>query len=329
MSNPYISVIIPVYNRTQYVGEAINSVLNQTLDMDKYEIIVVTNIDLPEREGVRIIKSKDLTLGGKIVEGILNSQGEVISLLEDDDLFLPNKLEVVYKVFKADDRLGLFKNPIKYINDRGKEWLGSIPKEPIVITPKDLNIDLINEIFEKYEIASNNSSLSFRKRDIIRYLNYLREIKLVSDCFIGLLFLFTNKVMIWNQPLTLYRIWSGNASRKLTNLDEFIQNRRFFWRISIEDCVTTYKALKNSGFEELVMKHINYMKINIKLWSKNSNEIKLTLKDVLNAAPLGNSKYSTGLKILAYLASFLPYSLKKQIIYKRHYKLELKKYKII
>jgi len=110
--DPYISVIITVYNRTQYVNETINSVLNQTLNRDKYEIIVVTNVDVPEREGVKIIKSNERWLGPKIAEGILNARGEVICLLEDDDLFLHNKLETVYKAFNEHPKLGLFKNPM-------------------------------------------------------------------------------------------------------------------------------------------------------------------------------------------------------------------------
>jgi len=329
VSSPFISVIITAYNRTQYVGEAINSVLNQTLDRDKYEIIVVTNMDLSEKEGVRIVKSKERWYGAMIAQGIEEAKGEVISVLDDDDIFLPNKLEVVYKVFKEDERLGLFKDPVKYINDQGKEWLSYLPKEPIIMTPKDLNADLISEIFGKYAIATHNSSLSFRKKDISRYLNYLREIKLAFDRFIGLLFLFTNKVMIWNRPLTIYRIWSGNVSHKLANLEEFIEHKMYFLRINIEDYVNIYEALKNSGFEELVAKEISIIKIFAKLWSKNPNEIKLTLKDVFNAKPLDDPKFPRWMVLLHYLASFLPYSLKKQIIYKKQYKLELKNNKLI
>jgi len=48
--------------------------------------------------------------------------------------------------------------------------------------------------------------MSFRKRDISKYLNYLKEVKLAVDTFISLLFLFTNEVMIYNKPLTIYRI---------------------------------------------------------------------------------------------------------------------------
>ena len=117
MSNPFISVIIPAYNRAQYVGEAINSVLNQTLDKDKYEILVVTNMDLSESEGVRIIKSNERWQGPMIAQAIEEAKGEVTSLLDDDDLFLPNKLEVIYKIFKENEKIGFVKNPVKYVNE--------------------------------------------------------------------------------------------------------------------------------------------------------------------------------------------------------------------
>jgi len=113
--DPYISVIIPVTDRIQFVSEAINSSLNQSLERTKYEILVVTNIDLPQRamDNVKIIRSKNKWLGPKVVEGINEAKGEIICLLDDDDLYLPNKLEVVYNAFKENNGLGLFKNPVK------------------------------------------------------------------------------------------------------------------------------------------------------------------------------------------------------------------------
>jgi len=194
---PYISVIIPVYNHTQYIGEAINSVFSQTLHRDKYELILVTNVDLPEREGVRIIKSNEKWQGPKIAQGIEEAKGEVISLLDDDDLFLPNKLETIYKIFE-NDKVGLVKNPIKWVNEQGKKWLDPLPREPITLANKDLNIDKLSEAISKYKVGFNSSSLSFRKMDILNYLDYLKEVKLVIDAFIGFLFLFTSQVVIWN-----------------------------------------------------------------------------------------------------------------------------------
>jgi len=120
---PFISVIITAYNRAKYVNEAIESILNQTLDKSKYEILVVTNMDLPEREGVRIIKNNEQNIGAMIAQGILNSEGEIVSLLDDDDLFLPNKLEVMYNVFNKYN-ISLFHNEMCFIDDNGNRIEG-------------------------------------------------------------------------------------------------------------------------------------------------------------------------------------------------------------
>jgi len=96
----YLVVILYYFPLSSlYVNEAIKTTVNQSLDRDKYEIIVATNMDLPEREGVRIIKSKERWLGPKLAQGTEEAKGEVISVL-DDDLFIPNKLEVLNKVLE-------------------------------------------------------------------------------------------------------------------------------------------------------------------------------------------------------------------------------------
>jgi len=43
-NNPYISVIITAYNRKEFLLDAFNSALNQTLDRSKYEIIVTKTL---------------------------------------------------------------------------------------------------------------------------------------------------------------------------------------------------------------------------------------------------------------------------------------------
>jgi len=329
VSTPYISVIIPVYNRTLYVGEAINSVLNQTLDKDKYEIIVVTNVDLPEREGVKIIKSNERWLGPKIAEGIEEAKGEVISLLEDDDLFLPNKLEIIYKIFRDNNKIGLVKNPIKWMNELGKEWLDPLPKEPKIVSHENLKLSMLSEIVGKYKVGFNNSSMSFRKRDIKEYLTYLSEIKLIADKFIGLLFLFTSQIVIWNQPLSIYRVSLNSATYKMANLDQYIQHTSYFKRLIYEDYSTLHKALKNSSFSELLEKSIKYEKVALRLWSNNTNEVRVTLKDVLDAVPIYDPKFPKLMILLAYWASFMPYSLKKKLIFERFYKKELRNLKFM
>ncbi|ARM76933.1 glycosyltransferase family 2 protein [Acidianus manzaensis] len=100
----FISVIITAHDRKDYLMQAVDSVLNQTLPKTEYEVIVVKNFDEYtkelEKKGVKVIVTSDKELGKKIVLGAQEAKGDIISLLEDDDLFLPKKLEKIKKIFQ-------------------------------------------------------------------------------------------------------------------------------------------------------------------------------------------------------------------------------------
>ena len=102
----FISVIITAYKRKEFIMDAIKSVLNQTLPRKYYEIIVVKNFidsDIDKYindNNIKNIFSNDISLSGKSVEAIKSSHGEIISFLDDDDMFYNNKLEYIYDLFK-------------------------------------------------------------------------------------------------------------------------------------------------------------------------------------------------------------------------------------
>jgi glycosyltransferase involved in cell wall biosynthesis len=102
-----ISVIIPYYNRAEYIGQAIQSVLAQTLK--PLEIIVVNDcsnkasrsyldryahacriIDLPKNVGSAEARNA----------GIRAARGQFIALLDDDDIWMPRKLELQREYFE-------------------------------------------------------------------------------------------------------------------------------------------------------------------------------------------------------------------------------------
>jgi glycosyltransferase involved in cell wall biosynthesis len=100
-TNSDISVIIPFYNREQYVDEAIHSVLAQTLK--PLEIIIVNDCSRESSrryldrytEVCKIVDlPKNVGLAGSRNAGIRVARGKFIALLDDDDIWLPEKLEV-------------------------------------------------------------------------------------------------------------------------------------------------------------------------------------------------------------------------------------------
>jgi glycosyltransferase involved in cell wall biosynthesis len=100
-ATPLISVVIPTHNRAEMLAEALASVQAQTFK--DYEIIVVSNgeSDDMRRSSRAIVAAHDgryfaLAEGNASAArnfGIEQARGQWIAFLDDDDLWLPHKLE--------------------------------------------------------------------------------------------------------------------------------------------------------------------------------------------------------------------------------------------
>ncbi len=96
---PKVSVIIATYNRSHFVCEAIESVLNQTFQ--DFEIIVIDDGSIDntkqvlEKYGshIQYIFQENKGRAEARNTGIKNAKCEYIAFLDDDDIWLPNKLE--------------------------------------------------------------------------------------------------------------------------------------------------------------------------------------------------------------------------------------------
>ncbi len=99
---PRVSVIVPCYNTAKYVAATLESIFAQTFR--DYEVVVVNDgsPDTPELEGALLpwnnrivyVKTENHGLAGARNNGIRASKGEFIALLDSDDMWEPNYLEV-------------------------------------------------------------------------------------------------------------------------------------------------------------------------------------------------------------------------------------------
>jgi glycosyltransferase involved in cell wall biosynthesis len=103
-----VSVIIPTYNRADKVCRAISSIIDQTYK--DIEIIVIddastdTTIKRLDEFGsqIKIIRhEKNMGVSAARNSGIRTAKGEYIALLDSDDYWLPEKLEVQIAFFNA------------------------------------------------------------------------------------------------------------------------------------------------------------------------------------------------------------------------------------
>ncbi len=117
------SVIIPTYSRTELLKKAIESVTSQSYQ--NYEIIVVN--DNPEEKSLvdaLINQSNKIKVihhtsskGGNAARnsGIIQSKGDIIAFLDDDDVWLPEKLASHAKEHEKDPKAGLVYSDCLYV----------------------------------------------------------------------------------------------------------------------------------------------------------------------------------------------------------------------
>jgi glycosyltransferase involved in cell wall biosynthesis len=101
---PTVSVIIPTFNRSKLVVNAIQSVLCQTYR--DYEIIVVDDgstdntgeVLTPFMDRIRYVSQANLGASAAKNRGLQLAKGKWISILDSDDFWFPTKLEAQLKV---------------------------------------------------------------------------------------------------------------------------------------------------------------------------------------------------------------------------------------
>lgn len=143
-----VSVIMPCYNGVKFIGEAIESVINQTYK--NWELIIVDDGSTDNSKKVidhylsdtrinyiRHIRNKGIPIARNT--GINSSCGEFIALLDQDDKWLPNKLALQLDKFDmSKPEIGLVFGNIVIINSKGQ----------VINENKKLNIE-INQLERK------------------------------------------------------------------------------------------------------------------------------------------------------------------------------------
>mgnify|MGYP001574818795 CR=1 FL=1 len=100
-----ISVIIPSYNQQDYLADAIDSALGQTVPC---EIIVVNDgstdnsLTIAQKyEGIKLVNQVNKGLSSARNAGIMNATGDYILFLDADDILLPTCVERIIETIES------------------------------------------------------------------------------------------------------------------------------------------------------------------------------------------------------------------------------------
>jgi glycosyltransferase involved in cell wall biosynthesis len=136
-TNPLVSVIIPVYNGERYLTGTLNSVIAQT--EPDWEIIAVNDgssdnsqalLDEAAKRDPDRIRVVSVSNGGVSRArniGVSAARGTYIAFLDQDDLWLPEKLERQIRQFRSDTTLG-----ISFTNESIIDDSGSVVREKVL-----------------------------------------------------------------------------------------------------------------------------------------------------------------------------------------------------
>ena len=149
---PKVSIIIPTYNRVEFLAISVNSVLNQTFT--DFELIISDDASTDNtRQYVKsisdprvkyICNDKNLGIAATRNNALTSSEGQYIAFLDDDDEWFEDKLTLqIDKIKECPPQTGGIYSGVKYLDvEREKITFVSVPK----IRGKILN-SLLSENF--------------------------------------------------------------------------------------------------------------------------------------------------------------------------------------
>ena len=186
LARPLITVLVTAHKRRQYIKKALDSVRAQNIDRSEYEVIVVSNFE-SSYEGLgnlRWITVDEEGLSPKIAVGFEEARGEVVSILEDDDQWLPDKLRLVRDIMRREYVDLLHNSKIRTYDDR--------------VLPPDEQVDLRSCSFSArvgpgfkgadlrkfprlWSCVYNNSAMSLRRDFVSQDQRLMKFFKTYND----------------------------------------------------------------------------------------------------------------------------------------------------
>ena len=133
-----ISVLMPVYNGEKYLGEAIESILNQTYT--NFEFLIINDgskdksveiIQEYEDYRIKLIHNKEnMGLIYTLNKGLDVANGKYIVRMDADDICLPDRLKLQVKFMEKHTNVGICSGNVISIDSKGKViskkwWVGN------------------------------------------------------------------------------------------------------------------------------------------------------------------------------------------------------------
>lgn len=202
------SIILPLYNASNFIDETLQSVLAQTYD--NWELLVVDDVSTDNSAAIvqkyaakdnriqLIQQNKNLGAGHARNTGIKNATGRYIAFIDADDIWLPNKLELQLEFMQKNGLAFTYSGQL-LIDENGKEKGKFMTKAEITYRSmlKTCSVGCCTVVYDTKILNKQYFATQHGQEDYILWLQIMKQIG-------------TSKGII--EPLAKYRAVSGAVS---------------------------------------------------------------------------------------------------------------------
>jgi len=161
-----VSVVLPTYNGVEFVADSIESVLNQT-DDTALELIVTDDgstdgtldvVDSFDDDRITLVHNDDSQgVAANINHGAARATHDIIAFIDQDDVWLPKKLEVHREVHREEDAAMVYSD-VAQIDERGERT-----GERRLPGPESSTEDFVTLLLQRLNFIPSGSCVTIRR----------------------------------------------------------------------------------------------------------------------------------------------------------------------
>ncbi len=232
-----LSIIVPCYNMEDYIGHCLESLVGQSLGLERMEIVVVDDASTDGTleklkswearypENILLIPlEENMRQGGARNVGLAHSSGEFVGFLDSDDWVDPQMYAHMLSMLEADAQVDMVNCGRREVQGDGSMEMWVPPKEGIL----DLEVEDSPGFFLEKFAPGGLPQKVFRRSAMDRAgVWFPQGIFYEDNYFFGILQYYLKKAITLLQPYYQYRKREDSTTHRRNDM-------RFFDRLEVE-----------------------------------------------------------------------------------------------
>jgi glycosyltransferase involved in cell wall biosynthesis len=241
---PKISVIIPAYNAARYICETVDSVLSQTYK--NFEVIIIDDGSTDNtqkllnqyRDKIKYIYQNNKGVAGARNKGIQQAHGKYLAFLDNDDVWLPDKLTKQITISEQNPQVGFIFTDgeffdekglvsLSFCSSRGKQNNGTSLKDKIANTSFNDGSFFQGDFYKDLlmgDLPGGLASTMFVSKMVLNKVGYFDEtLDAGEDYDLAVRIAMEYPILYLNSVTTRYRLRDDSISGKVDRRNFFYQ----------------------------------------------------------------------------------------------------------